>query len=173
MAKNNIKEPELDIMRRLYTEYGLTKDHIFDHKHYKIITRQGIDKIQASANIEIDYTVELLKVANESFMAQKEVRDEIYDDRFINIGDIVSVVIKAKGVRFDSEGKEVAVITTFGEASPSNCSNAYMMALAEKRAMARAVLKLAGLYEEGIFSEDEADDFRETVKKERSLRRGK
>ena len=33
------------------------------------------------------------------------------------------------------------------------------MAMAEKRAMSRAVLKLVGLYELGVFGEDEADDF--------------
>jgi hypothetical protein len=33
--------------------------------------------------------------------------------------------------------------------------------------MSRAVLKLAGLYQEGFFSEDEADDFKKTVDKAR------
>lgn len=50
-------------------------------------------------------------------------------------------------------------VQTFGEANPKNCKNAYPMAMAEKRAYARAVLKLEGAYAEGIFSEDEAEEF--------------
>ena len=49
-----------EMMNRLFKAYGLTKDDIFAHKHYKIITRAGIDKIQARAGITVDY--ELLHV---------------------------------------------------------------------------------------------------------------
>ena len=34
------------------------------------------------------------------------------------------------------------------------------MEMAEKRAMSRAVLKLTGFYELGVFGEDEAEDFK-------------
>ena len=33
--------------------------------------------------------------------------------------------------------------------------------MAEKRALSRVVLKAAGLYSEGIFGEDEAEDFKQ------------
>ena len=39
----------------LYKKYELTKDDVFKHKHYLIITRQGIDKIQAKEIIFIVY----------------------------------------------------------------------------------------------------------------------
>ena len=39
----------------LYKKYELTKDDVFKHKHYLIITRQGIDKIQAKEKIFISY----------------------------------------------------------------------------------------------------------------------
>ena len=39
-------------------------------------------------------------------------------------------------------------------------TTAYPVAMAEKRAMSRAVLKLTGFYELGHFGEDEADDFK-------------
>ena len=52
------------------------------------------------------------------------------------------------------------VIETFGEAAPMNNQNGYPVAMAEKRSMSRCVLKLAGFYEHGVFSEDEADDFK-------------
>lgn len=47
---------------------------------------------------------------------------------------------------------------SFGEASPANNKNAYPFAMAEKRAKDRVVIKLVGL--SGIYSEEEADDFK-------------
>ena len=64
------------------------------------------------------------------------------------------VVIKATGKMGDE------VIETFGEASSTNTKNKYPIAMAEKRAMSRVVLKLSGFYAAGVFGEDEADDFK-------------
>jgi hypothetical protein len=38
----------------------------------------------------------------------------------------------------------------------------YIAEIAEKRAMARAVLKISWLYQYGMFWEDEADDFKKS-----------
>ena len=47
-------------------------------------------------------------------------------------------------------------IETFGEADRnSNCRQTYPVAMAEKRAMSRVVLKLTGFYELNAFGEDE------------------
>lgn len=49
---------------------------------------------------------------------------------------------------------------SFGEASPANCKNSYVYAMAEKRAKDRVVLKLVGLH--GLaYSEEESDDFKQ------------
>jgi hypothetical protein len=48
-------------------------------------------------------------------------------------------------------------VTTFGEVTKANNRNAYPIAMAEKRAVSRAVLKLAGLYKEGMYGEDEME----------------
>ena len=126
-------------MNELYTKYGLTPDDIFTHKHYKIITRAGIDKIQAAAGITVDY-------------------EPLHIMRFSGGLD---VAFKVTGTMGDK-----TIITT-GEASPENTTQNYPFAMAEKRGMGRAVLKLAGLYEDGFFSEDEADDFSQAVKTQR------
>ena len=42
-------------LKELYVKYSLTKDDVFKHQHYVIITRSGIDKIQAKEKINIDY----------------------------------------------------------------------------------------------------------------------
>jgi hypothetical protein len=52
------------------------------------------------------------------------------------------------------------VLETYGEASPSNCTTSYLVAMAEKRALSRAVLKMSGFYELGVYGEDEAEDFK-------------
>ena len=66
------------------------------------------------------------------------------------------VVVKATAV------KDKVKIETYGEAAPKNCKNSYVVAMAEKRALARAVLKVSGFYELGVFAEDEAEAFTRT-----------
>jgi hypothetical protein len=117
-------------LNALYKKYNLTTDDYFKHKFYTIITRSGIDKIQAQARIEIEYKLQYNSADNKCVIIQA----------FAQMGDVK--------------------IQTFGESSPSNTSNAYPVAMAEKRAMSRAVLKLTGFYELQVFSEDEADEFR-------------
>jgi len=64
------------------------------------------------------------------------------------------VVIKAIARKGD------VVMESFGEASPSNTKQVYPVAMAEKRALSRSVLKIAGFYKYGVFGEDESDDFK-------------
>jgi hypothetical protein len=56
-------------------------------------------------------------------------------------------------------------IQTFGSAlkggfKDGNCNTWYVMEMAEKRAMSRAVLKLTGFYELGCFGADESEEFK-------------
>lgn len=139
-----------ELMNGVYKDFGLTPNDIFAHKHYKIITRNGIDKIQYAAKITVSYEPVLMHFSGSDY----------------------AVIIKAIGTRFDEQGNRIGTIETFGESMPGNTKNEYPVAMAEKRAMARAVLKLAGLYKEGFFSEDEADDFAESVKRGRRIGEG-
>lgn len=132
-----------DKIAKLYKKYELTESDVFKHKHYLIITRQGVDKIQAIENIFISY--EAVKVEK----------------------DFCVVKANAK--------KDTAEIQTFGSAKygaktwddvkkkwneQGNTTTWYVMEMAEKRAMSRAVLKLTGFYELGVFGEDESEDFK-------------
>ena len=56
--------------------------------------------------------------------------------------------------------KEGNSITSIGEASSGNCKMSYFGAMAEKRGIDRAVLKLINAYEYGMYSEVEAEDFK-------------
>ena len=51
------KEMKTELIKEKYHHYGLDKEDVFKHQHYVIITRSGIDKIQAIENITIDYEV--------------------------------------------------------------------------------------------------------------------
>ena len=130
-----------DMLVKLYKKYNLTPKDIFKSPlGFTIINRSGIDKIQAVAQIEINYSLE--KVSD--------------DNKY--------VVIKAIGImnsKIDSEGdilKESKRIETYGESSPQNTRNQYPIAMAEKRAMSRCVLKLTGFYELGVYGEDEVNE---------------
>ena len=117
-------------LNTLFKKYELDKEDTFKHKHYHIITRSGIDKIQARAGININYE---LKHYNP---------------------DLKTCIIKATGI------SNAVEIQTYGECSPENNRNAYPVAIAEKRAMSRIVLKLCGFYELGVFGEDESESFK-------------
>ena len=123
-----------EILKEKYIKYGLTKDDIFKHQHFLIITRSGIDKIQALEGIIIDYDV---------INCEKDF-----------------CVVKANAKKGE------ALIQTFGSAlkgqgfKDGNCNTWYVMEMAEKRAMSRAVLKLTGFYELGVFGEDESESFK-------------
>jgi|TARA_R110000824_G_scaffold10380_12_gene45896 hypothetical protein len=131
-----------DKLKELYVKYELTEDDIFKHQHYVIITRQGIDKIQGIEKININYEV-IQCTPNFSVMRATAT-------------------------------KEDARVETFGSAlkgdnyKDGNCNSWYVAEMAEKRAMSRAVLKLTGFYELGVFGEDESDNFKKpiTIKKQ-------
>lgn len=65
------------------------------------------------------------------------------------------IVMKAVAKKGD------VVMESFGEASANNTKQSYPVAMAEKRALSRVVLKIAGFYKYGVFGEDESDDFKE------------
>ena len=123
-----------ELLKEKYIKYELTQDDVFKHQHYIIITRSGIEKIQAIENIHINYDV--IKC----------------DPNFASV--------KATAI------KDTNTIQTFGSAlkglsfKDGNTNSWYVMEMAEKRAMSRAVLKLTGFYELGVFGEDEAEDFK-------------
>lgn len=126
-----------EMLTALYKKYELKQDDVFKNpsQGWTIITRGGIDKIQAAAGIDIHY--DLLS------------------------HDLENIIIKATATLGDQ------TIQTFGESAPKNTRNGYPVAIAEKRAMSRAVLKLSGFYALGIMSEEEADDFKDFANKSR------
>ena len=120
-----------------------TKEDIFEMplggKKVAIITRTGIEKIQYNNDIIVSFNAEVLK---EDF-----------------------AVMKATATKDNYNG----AIETYGSAlmgQGGNCRSNYVAEMAEKRALARAVLKLSGAYKHGVYAEDESDDFKQRNKEE-------
>jgi len=133
----------------LYKKYSLTKDDYYKHKHYTIITRQGIDKIQACEKIKIEYDV----IKCEKDFAVIKANANVGDYKVQTFGS----ALYGEKILVTSEwnGKEITKWKDTG-----TTQTYYVMEMAEKRAMSRAVLKLTGFYELGVFSEDESEDFK-------------
>ena len=132
-----------DKLKGLYKKYELSKDDVYKHQHYLIITRSGIDKIQAIEKIEIQY--EVIKCeTNFCVVKASAAKWSIKDEKIIDGRSIETFGSALKGANFKN----------------GNCNTWYVMEMAEKRAMSRAVLKLTGFYELGVFGEDESEDFK-------------
>ena len=63
-------------------------------------------------------------------------------------------------VREDKDGNVIDMVISVGEADKSNCTSRYLACMAEKRGRDRCVLKLIKAYEWGVYSEEEADNFK-------------
>ena len=132
-----IQETRREVLTRLYKENGLVKEDTHkDPRGFSTIARSGIDKIAAKNGITIGYEVVLLDVEK---------------------GECV---LKAAATM--KVGNEVKNVMSFGEASITNNltggGKKFPVAMAEKRAMSRVVLKLTGFYEQGVFGQDEIAD---------------
>lgn len=121
-------------LKELYNKYNLEKSDFFKHQHYTIITRQGIDKIQALEQISVNYEV---------------IRCEPNFAVFKALAEKGGKSIETFGSALKGENYK-----------DGNCSTFYVAEMAEKRAMSRAVLKLTGFYSLGVFSEDESESFK-------------
>ena len=123
-------------LTELYKKYKLEREDFFKNHHYTIVTRQGIDKIMAIEQMSIKYEVIKCEPNFAVFKAYAE-----------------------------KDGKS---IETFGSAlkganyKDGNTNSWYVAEMAEKRAMSRAVLKLTGFYELGVFGEDESETFKKS-----------
>ena len=132
-----VKETKKETLRRLFTENNLVEEDVYkDKRGFVIITRTGIDKIVSKQNIQVAY---------EPVIMQTDW-----------------VVIKAvASMKTGSRETDVRNMMSFGEASDDNLMGGgkkFPVAMAEKRAMSRVVLKIAGFYEQGVFGQDEIVD---------------
>ena len=121
-----------EIMNRLFKENSLLEEDVFKHQHFTIITRAGIQKIQANNNISITYEV---IECSKNYCVVKAIATS-KDQTIETFGSAL------KGDNY-KEG---------------NTNSWYVMEIAEKRALSRSILTICGLF--GIFGEDESESFK-------------
>jgi len=104
-------------LRKFYELHNLLPTDVYkDKRGFVIITRSGIEKIQTQNNIKVAFNVIVCELEN--------------------------VVLKAVSMRFDASADEfVPIIETFGSASKNNCRQHFLVEIAEKRALARCIIK--------------------------------
>lgn len=138
---------------KLYNKYNLDKEDIFElkfgSKNKHIITRTGIEKIQALLGIQMNYKVE-------------KISDDFKSCVILASGVILEEqeIIVQNGQPSRKQKIPKVLVNSFGEASPFNNKNNFPIAMAEKRGKSRVVLQISGLYQLGVYSEDEADEFK-------------
>ena len=143
-----------DVLAAIFTKYNLvfdpsnpnSKDNdVFIHKHYKIITRTGIQKIERASKTKCKIEI----VASGPDYCNVTGTGQLQDGPVLN------------------------EYTTLASANSENCSNAYYVEMAEKRCRSRLILTLVGLYELGVFGEEESEAFKKDDNIKTAAYRGK
>ena len=121
----------IDELKALSKKYDMRPDHFHkDPRGFVIMTRRGVEHVQAKIKAVV------------TFETVPEWSDPS-DGRYC---------VKAHAKC------EIGQVETYGEVSKSNNRNAYPIAMSEKRALSRAILKLAGFYQLEVYGEDEMND---------------
>tara|TARA_R100001440_G_scaffold61919_1_gene81871 strand:+ start:498 stop:902 length:405 start_codon:yes stop_codon:yes gene_type:complete len=123
---------EREELAKFYKLHNLNANDVYkDKRGFTIITLSGIQKIQNQNNIKVAYEIICC--------------------------DLENVVIKAVSMRYDSVHQEfVPIIETFGSASINNCRSHFLVEIAEKRSLARCIIRTMKLT--NTLGEDEIEN---------------
>lgn len=149
-----------DTVGELYKKYSLQKGsdiYVSEKQKYVIVTRQGIEKIQSIEDICVDYSI---VQCSETFSAVKAVAYKRSDPN----RKIETFGSALYGDYIDVEKKKSGGGTYMSKELKGSTNSYYVLEIAEKRALSRAVLKLTDLYKFGMFGEDESEEFRDKDK---------
>jgi len=167
------------IMNELFKKFNLIYDpenkkdsDVFISKNFKIITRAGIQKIQAAMDITSKYSVEfidpyavVLKGTFSYIEGSRVVETETFGEASVNR----NIFMLESRSKTDPDGSISSVDETvmYTQVKGNVMGDPpYLAAMAEKRALSRGVLQLAGLYKLGVFGEDESDDFKKDISRQ-------
>ena len=147
---------------------------VFQMPKYKVSKSQAIKLIQETGYVEeSDFWI---------LMNRSRAKDKmLYNGLIISHNGCLKINDKAESgkkfkpecVTIDKEGYNDSLVYTYicpeqgiyevGEVSKKNCKNEYPYAMAFKRCFDRVVLKLCGLAFYGVYSDSEADEFKEPM----------
>jgi len=120
-------------LKELYNLYELNTEDIFKHKKFGYVM--------------------IKRTGVEKIMAKDNIKltYDVIENDMLN-GCVVKATAKMGELS----------IETLGSATKNNCQLAYYPEMAEKRAKVRAILQITEFYSCGVYSEDEADDFKQS-----------
>tara|TARA_R110002020_G_scaffold1629_6_gene7353 strand:+ start:1294 stop:1677 length:384 start_codon:yes stop_codon:yes gene_type:complete len=105
----------MNLLNKIYKDNDLEKSDVYkDKRGFSIITRSGIEKIQAKNSISVSF--EVIKA------------------------ELDNCIIKATSLIRDGD-EWIPQMETFGSATKDNCRQPFRMEIAEKRALARVIIK--------------------------------
>jgi hypothetical protein len=135
-----MKDDEIARFKKLAASYDLqATDFWKSPQGFVVVTRRGIEKIQNGLNAIVCF---------DTVPEFSSPQDNKY-------------VVKAIG-HIEKEDNSLTKMTqTFGESSPKNTrggAQAYPIAMAEKRALSRCILKMSDMYTLNVFGEDEINE---------------
>lgn len=160
-------------IKQLAEKYGLIKDDFWELKKGKrsvwIITHDACEKIAVQENIifepmeVISYVPTTItengtKVRKVTKWGTEQWSPAWSETCQKKTGDVALLITGYKADNPDYK------IQTTGEANALNCTAEYYFAMAEKRGKDRVILKLINAYEYGIYSDVEADSFKNVDK---------
>ena len=142
-----------ELYQKLINVYGLSKDDFWMHKQSGklIIKHAGVQKIAYQ------------DLPNKTKIVVPELKNYIVHQNSDGLRG-KELVISAQ-FELHHDGVCLRRYVSFGEANEKNLRSDYPWAIAEKRMFDRAVLALVGLAQEGVYSDEEADTFRDPKQK--------
>lgn len=122
---------------------------------FVIISRRGIEKIQDGLGADVSFSIvsDFSDISSSHYVIKATGSVRKGYDRGTRKSDSGEDVLTMRPV--------VRTVETYGESSPKNTrggAQAYPVAMAEKRALARCILKLSDFYTLNVFSEDEVNE---------------
>jgi len=114
--------------------YDLQKEHFYIHKHYVIVNKIGVHIIAKAERLKFEINI-------------------IHSDGASASVDCLTNKRTGGDVR--------SHIRTFASSNTTTNKNGYHLEMAIKRAKAKAVLTYIDAYQKGIYSEDEAEEFKD------------
>lgn len=151
------------------TENGLP---VWQTPKYKQSRAKAIEIINKYDNIQDgDFWILMNKTKDQTKMLYTGLI--ISHNACLKLNDQSDEKFKPSCVTLDKDGFNESLVYTYcnddqgifevGEVSKANCNNAYPYAMAYKRLFDRVVLKLNKLAFDGVYSDSEADEFKEHI----------
>lgn len=139
-------------IKETFERYGVevVKDDFWQVQGTWVVKHKALERLSGKLGIQFDDPKMMVQTANELVMF---VRGHITrDGKTFSDWSFGEVLTEVPGLNYKTSGKQ-----------PS-----YRWAMVEKRCRDRVILKLAGLH--GLYSEDEADEFRDSAPKPEQAR---